>query len=453
MVIARILQVAVVVFLVAAVAGTGYWGYQEHQDKNSVLIKAENNYQRAFHDLNNNMTNIEDELGKSIAANSRQLLAPCMANVWRLAYQAQGNIGQLPLNLTPFNKTEEFLGQVAEYTYDIGMRDLEAEPVTEEEWQQLKTLHSQAQEVQGELRRIQSKVLNDQLRWMDVELARASENKDMDKTLMDGMGDIDKQVEGYIETEGDAGDNKLTSETDAEELIDGETISERKAVEVTREFLKDTDIDDISDIDVSRNGEGKDFTSYTVRMELEDRDDVISVDVSKKGGHVLDMLDSRDIEDTDIGLYDGEQKALSFLEERGYESMTNVESDQYDNVGVYDFVYTENDVLIYPDIVRVKVALDNGDIIGYEALDYIVNHEDREIPEPEVSREEAKNEVNANLEVMEEHLSIIETKAGEEALCYEFLGTIENETYRIFINAQTGEEERIDKMKKAEPMV
>ncbi|GAA3326490.1 hypothetical protein GCM10020331_062620 [Ectobacillus funiculus] len=30
---------------------TAYWGYREHQEKNAVLIRAENNYQRAFNDL------------------------------------------------------------------------------------------------------------------------------------------------------------------------------------------------------------------------------------------------------------------------------------------------------------------------------------------------------------------------------------------------------------------
>lgn len=33
-----------------AIVGTGYWGYKEHQEKDAVLLHAENNYQRAFHE-------------------------------------------------------------------------------------------------------------------------------------------------------------------------------------------------------------------------------------------------------------------------------------------------------------------------------------------------------------------------------------------------------------------
>ena len=99
--IVRWVKVALALLLTVAVIGTAYWGYQEHQDKNSILIKAENNYQRAFHNLNNTIDNLEDELGKALAVQSRDMLAPCLANIWRLAYAAQSD-GQLPLTLTPF---------------------------------------------------------------------------------------------------------------------------------------------------------------------------------------------------------------------------------------------------------------------------------------------------------------------------------------------------------------
>lgn len=210
--IGRILAVAAVAVLTIGVVGTGYWGYQEHQDKNSILIKAENTYQRAFHDLNNNIGNLEDELGKSIAMNSRRMLAPCMANIWRLTYSAQSNIGQLPLMMSSFSKTESFLANIANFTFDIGMRDLENEPLSDQEWNQLKSLHGESKKIQGELRKVQTKVLNQNLRWMDVEMAIASEDADMDKTIVDGFDGIGEQVQGYVETEWGATDNKFGDE-------------------------------------------------------------------------------------------------------------------------------------------------------------------------------------------------------------------------------------------------
>jgi spore germination protein len=448
----RIVTVSLLALLTIGLVGTGYWGYQEHQDKNTVLIKAENSYQRAFHDLNNNIGNLEDELGKSIAINSRKLMAPCLTNIWRLAYTAQSNVGQLPLTMMSFAKTEEFLADIADYTYDIGMRDLDNEPLTDKEWNRLKTLHGQAEEIESELRKVQTKVLDQGLRWMDVEMAVASENSEIGQTITDGFEGLDEQVQGYIETEGGATDNKLGNTLNYKrEAIEGSEITEEQVRQKVKKFLK---LKGNAEMEVSKNGEGKGFLSYGVRIKLPDRENKISLEISRKGGHILWLLDSRDIEKTDIGLNKAQNKALAFLKERGITSMESIESNQYDNVGVFDFVYQKDDVRIYTDLIRVKVALDNGDIIGYEALDYVVAHDEKiEVPTPAITLEEAKSKVNKHLTIHETHLSMLEIKAGEVKLCYELLGTIGNETYRIFVNAETGDEEKIEMMKQAEPLV
>ena len=107
-------RVAAILFPITLVAlvGTAAWGYQEYQDKNAVLIKAENSYQRAFHDLNENLDRLHGELGKSLAMKSPKQLATSMTNVWRLAYAAQNDIGQLPLTLVPFDQAEKYLAKV-----------------------------------------------------------------------------------------------------------------------------------------------------------------------------------------------------------------------------------------------------------------------------------------------------------------------------------------------------
>ena len=47
---------------------------------------------------------------------------------------------------------------------------------------------------------------------------------------------------------------------------------------------------------------------------------------------------------------------------------------------------------------------------------------------------------------MEEFLAIIENDLGDEVLTYEFLGVLNDETYRIFINAMDGREEKVEKL-------
>src|SRR5699024_10393540 len=125
----------------------------------------------------------------------------------------------------------------------------------------------------------------------------------------------------------------------------------------------------------------------------------------------------------------------------GYENMGVLQSQQLDDIGVYTFLNIEDDVRIYPDAIVVKIALDNGDIMGLNAKEYVLNHHDRNIGKPKLTSEEARDEVNQSVQIHDEHLSIIENDLNEEVLTYEFLGEMNDETYRIFINAETGIEE------------
>lgn len=75
-----------------------------------------------------------------------------------------------------------------------------------------------------------------------------------------------------------------------------------------------------------------------------------------------------------------------------------------------------------------------------------MNHKERDIPEPELSIEEAKEKVNPDVQINEEYMAVIDNDVGDEVLVYEFLGVLDNETYRIFINAMDGTEEKVEKL-------
>ncbi len=190
----------IIVLLTVGVVGTGYWGYKEHQEKNAVLIRAENSYQRAFHDLAYEVDLLHDKIGTTLAMNSRASLSPALADVWRLTSEARSDVGQLPLTLMPFNKTEEFLANIGDFSYRAAIRDLEKEPLNDQEYKTLQTLYSNAGNIQDELRKVQHLVLKNNLRWMDVEMALASNRDPADNTIIDGLKTVEKNVTSYSST-------------------------------------------------------------------------------------------------------------------------------------------------------------------------------------------------------------------------------------------------------------
>jgi len=225
-------------------------------------------------------------------------------------------------------------------------------------------------------------------------------------------------------------------------------IGRKKSEADIRQFSKELfEIEDEINMNISKSGDGADIPIYSVFYEDGKR---VYMDITEKGAHPISILVEREIDEAEISLNDGLIEAENYLKQFGYENMGVLQSQQFDDVGVYTFLNIEDDVRIYPDSVVVKVALDNGDIMGLNAKEYVLNHHDRKIEKPKLTSEEARDKVNQSVHIHDEHLSIIENDLDEEVLTYEFLGEMNDETYRIFINAETGLEEKVEKLTNTE---
>jgi len=438
------LRTITIAFLTVGLIGTVYWGYKEHEEKNALLIHAENSYQRSFHELSYHMDLLHDQIGTSLAMNSGEKLSPQFVEIWRITSEALTNVSQLPLSLIPVHKTEEFLSDIGSFTYRTAIRNLDDDPLNDDELDTLHELYDQAGNLKNELRQMQHDVLKNNLRWMDVELALATQEEPMDSTIIDGFNSVEDHVDQYTnEREGTSFLQTVDNKNDYQSVT-----GKRKSEKEIRKFSKDLfTIDDEINITVNKSGEGADVPMYSVFYEDGKR---VYMDITEQGAHPINILVEREIEEAKLSLNDGLIEAENYLKEFGYENMEVLQSQQFEQIGVYTFLNIEDDVRIYPDSIAVKVALDNGDIMGLNAKDYILNHHDRDIEKPKITSEEARDEVNQNVKIHDEHLSLIENDLNEEVLTYEFLGEMNDETYRIFINAQSGNEEKIEKLTNTE---
>ncbi|WP_442594583.1 germination protein YpeB [Neobacillus sp. D3-1R] len=438
-----------IAILSLGVAGTAFWGYQEHREKNAVLLNAENNYQRAFHDLSFQVDLLNDKIGATLAMNSRNSLSPALAEVWRITSEAHSDVGQLPLTLLPFNKTEEFLAKIGDFSYRTAIRDLDKEPLSEKEYAALKTLYKQSGDIQKELRKVQHLVLENNLRWMDVELALATQKESADNTIIDGFKTVEKTVSEYDETDFGPAFTNMQEKDENFQKLQGPMINKGDAAAIAQKYAK---FNKNSKVKVVENGEGSDYGFYSVSIQDNKSGLEANMDITKKGGYPIWFILSRDVKDQKISLNQASNDAIQFLKENGFKDLDLFESSQYDHIGVFTFVAKQKDVRIYPDSIKVKVALDTGDMIGLSASDYLKSHYTRDIPKPSITEKEARTKVNPNLKVQENRLAVILNDLNQEVLCHEFLGTLGDDTYRIYINAETGMEEKVDKLHNAEPI-
>ncbi len=422
--------------------GSIYWGYQELQEKNSILIKAENQYQRAFHELSYNMEQLHDQLGHTLAVNStsNNYHRKSLVNVWRLTSDAQGKINQLPLTLLPFNKTEDFLARIASFTYRTAVRDLNKEPLTKDEYETMKTLYAKSEEITKDLQGMQSKVLQNNLRWMDVESALATEQSTRDNTIIDGFKMVDKKVEAYPEINWGPSVSAMF-ERRSITMLSGTPVTAQDIQQKAAQFLG---VSDPGRIKVAENGQSTEYASFTASLEREGGH--VQLDYSKKGGQLLRFMDHRAIGAKSVSLSEAEQKARGFLDEHGFASMTAVSYDNYGDTANISFVPKQGNVLIYPDKLTVKVGLDNGDVVGMQAEQYALEHKERKLSKPTMSEAEARKVLNPEFKLMKTREALIKNELSEEVLCYEYTGRINGHLYRIFVNADNGIEEAIEKI-------
>lgn len=437
------LSIVMFPFMLIAFIGSAVWGYLEHQEKNTILIKAENQYQRAFHDLSFRMDKLHTELGKTLAVNSdsQDSYRKGLVNVWRITSQAQSDINQLPLSLLPFNKTEEFLANLANFTYRTSVRDLSKQPLSEEETKTLNTLYERSKELTQEIRSVQDKVLANNLRWMDVEVALLSQKEPRDNTIIDGFKTIDKKVGEYSEIEWGPGSPAIFSKNTAK-VLGGKEMTPDEVKQKAAQFLGRPDT---SDFKVVENGKGTEYQSYSVITSNGSQEQGnAQLDFTKRGGELLYYMNSREIVGTSLEVRQARDIANEFLDRHGYENMSAVGYDQYQHVATVVFAKRLNGVTIYPEKISVMVALDNGEVTGLQATDYVYANKERQLGTPKITVQEARKTLNPKLQVSNESIAVIRNELEEEVLCHEFTGSINGSEYRIYVNGDTGLQEKVE---------
>ena len=173
------------------------------------------------------------------------------------------------------------------------------------------------------------------------------------------------------------------------------------------------------------------------------KDEVKSIAVSQKGGHIVYMNYYREVKEEKINPDQALEIGKKFLEEKGYPNMKETYYMMQSGNIVINYAYMQDDVTVYSDLIKLKIALDNGEILGMELAGYLNCHEERNIDKDIISKEKAKENLNKEIEIMSEGLAIIPTEFLTEILCWEFKGKVDDNEFIVYINAKNGEEEDI----------
>ena len=154
------------------------------------------------------------------------------------------------------------------------------------------------------------------------------------------------------------------------------------------------------------------------------------------------MISDRKVESENIEIDEAKKYAKEFLSKLGIDNIIPTYYLKSDNMVTISFAAYENEIVMYPDLIKVKVALDNGEIMTIEANGYIYNHRERVVM-PQKTIKEAREKIKKDIKIENERLCIIPTDSKSEVLVYEFEGTVDEKRFLIYINADTLVQEKI----------
>lgn len=409
-------------------------GYNLLNQKRVYATTKENEYNMAFYEVVEYVQNVKTYLAKSMISKSAEHGAEMLTHVWREANLAQAYLGMLPIESQELENTEKFLNQVSEYSYSLSRKNIEGEGLTNDDINKIKEMYNYSNDLANTLNEMADELNNGTLKWSNL-------MKNTEDAEIAEVSTFDVVEENFHEYSGLIYDGAFSEHLTSSEKkgLTGDEIDEETAKTKAEEFIGKDKIKNTQNNGYVENGN---IPVYRFEITLND-DQKIGISISKKGGHVVFLNSNREVKEDKISEQDTVTKGKEYLASKGFNNMKETYYMKQNGFITINYAYKQNDVIIYADLIKVKVALDDGEIIGLETTGYLNNHHDRTIPTEKISIEKAREQLSSKAQVTSEGLAIIPTEWKTEKFCYEFKGKIEDIDFIAYINAETGEEEDI----------
>lgn len=431
--------IRVISFLSAAVIVAGIFAIRGTRKANELELYARANTQHAFDELVTSVSELSNALEKSQYLSDPALESALCTQIFGRAMTAQMAMGVLPYASQELEQTASFIAKVGDYAGTLARTVGDNGGYSDEELKNLQSLAQTASVMKLNLQDMQSRASSGQLSLEDMyrqtDAAQGGEGQPpMAGTVFQTMEQEFPELPSLIY------DGPFSeTQTHIKPLyLEGKAqVSQSDALKKAAKFLGAEE----KELKVAGDC-GGDVPCWVYTGHIGGGE--YTVQVTKQGGEVLSVMNSRSVGEQSYAVRQGLTVAEDFVDRWGMDGLEESYHTASDGVLLVNFQYVQDGVRCYPDLIKVGVALDNGALMSYDARGYINAHTDRDIPQAAVSREDAQSGVSKALNVKDYSLAIIPSEGGQERLCHEFLCQTEaGDRYLLYVNALTGAEEKI----------
>lgn len=408
--------------------------------QNKALTQTINNsYERAFYELIEYTDNVETLLAKAQISSSPEYSAKTLTDIWRKADLAQASLSQIPLKHSTIENAEKYFNQLSDYAYSLSKKTIENKELEKTDLENLENMYTKCKTLNRTLSELINDMSSNSLSWNELT------KKDDESIFAQEVSNISKESFGKIEQDMQDYEGLIYDGPFSEHMTNPEVLglgnkiyNEKMAQEIVYEYISK---DKIKNVKYNGIVDGNIRThSFDITLN---NNDMYYINITERDGRVYWINYPKNIGEEKITKEEANKIALKFLEEHGFVNMKESYFTNENGMLTINYAYVQDGVICYTDLIKVKVALDDGTIVGMETKSYLNSHRERKIATPKITMDEAKSKLNPKLEILSEVKAIIPTDFQTELTTYEFKGKIGENNFIVYVNVENGKEEKI----------
>ena len=429
-------MLTIVVVLITIIVALALFTYKKQREYRQA---SENLYNMAFFELVDYVDSVEIYLSKALVSNTPEHGAETLTYVWREANLAQSYLSRLPINTNELENTSKFLNQVSDYSYSLSRKNINGESLSQDDLNNLNELHQYCVELKNTLNQLSEDLNSGRISWGELtKKGSPMFAQEVSNISKDSFSNLEENFHEYAGLIYDGAFSEHMTNPERKGLT-GEEINEETAKGKVEEFFGKDNIKEIKSNGLTENANIPSFDFTVVKNDGNNA----WISISQKGGHVVFANSTREVGAEVLSQEQANEIGQKFLDSRGIQNLKPTYYLKQNGIVTINYAYVQDDVTVYSDLIKLKVALDNGEILGMETSGYLNSHTERNFVTPRISQEEARSKINQNLEITSEGLAMIPTEYQTENLCWEFKGNVDNRQFLVYINVETGKEEDV----------
>ena len=380
----------------------------------------------SMYELNSIVDNLDTNLAKARVANTRNEQVKLLSNVAIESEMAETLLERLPVDTQFTQNVTSFVNKMGDSAQSMLYSVASGKKLTDSQIATIEHMYKTNLQLKQSINELTANCTG-------KEMLKAMRGK-KDNLMLVSFGEMENNV---VETPKEIHDGPFAEnikKVSAKNLAGLEEITCAQAEKLAAKYFESYNI---SDVKCTGEVTAESLTCYNVTMQTKDGE--MSAQLSKQGGKVVEFNSYKDCNDKNFSVERCVDIAQDFLKALGFKNMKAVWTSENGTTCNLNFAYEQNGVVIYPDMVKVKVCEERGIVTGMEGLAYVLNHTQRELGSAKISKSDAKAVLNGGFEAEGSRLCLIPVGGGE-VLCYEFYGAYGGNDYYIYVDAATGNE-------------